>query len=66
MWTDPIVEELHRIREAHAARFDNDLRKIAEDLREIERSWPEPKISPLPKPPRPDRRRASVAVRDVR
>jgi len=51
MWTDPIVEELHRIREAHAARFNDDLWKIAEDLRQIEKNWPAPKISPPPKPP---------------
>lgn len=65
MWTDPIVEELHRIREAHAARFDNDLRKIAEDLREIEKNWPERKISPPPKPPRPEIRLASAAALDA-
>ena len=28
MWTDPIVEELHRVREAHAARFHNVANKI--------------------------------------
>ncbi len=51
MWTDPIVEELHRIREAHAARFNDDLWKIAEDLKQIEKDWPAPKINPPPKPP---------------
>ena len=51
MWTDPIVEELHRIREAHAARFNDDLWKIAEDLRQIEKNWPGPKIAAPPKPP---------------
>ena len=33
MWEDPIVEELHTIREAHAARFGFDLRAIVKDLR---------------------------------
>ena len=36
MWTDPIVEELHRWREAHAARFQQDLHAIVEDLRQLE------------------------------
>lgn len=62
MWTDPLVEELHRIREAHAARFGNDLRKIAEDLRKIEANWPEAKISPPPKLPLAKVRRAPHEV----
>lgn len=55
MWNDPIVEELHRIREAHAARFGHDLRAIAEDLKKLEQAWPEPKINPAPRPPIPHR-----------
>ena len=35
MWIDPIVEELHRWREAHAARFHQDLRAMVADLREV-------------------------------
>ena len=31
-WRDPIVEEIRKIREAHAARFNYDVRAIAEDL----------------------------------
>ncbi|MCC6126973.1 MAG: hypothetical protein IT426_18600 [Pirellulales bacterium] len=31
-WRDPIVEEIHRIREEHAARFNFDLDAIARDL----------------------------------
>ncbi len=34
MWTDPIVEEVRRSREAYAARFNHDLDAIARDLRE--------------------------------
>lgn len=52
LWTDPIVEELHRVREAHAARFHNDLQSIAADLLRTEREWPGPKIEPRPRPPR--------------
>ena len=28
MWKDPIVEEIHKIREKHAAKFHYDLRAI--------------------------------------
>jgi hypothetical protein len=31
-WVDPIVEEVRRVREAHAAKFDYDLDRIVEDL----------------------------------
>lgn len=33
MWKDPIVEEVRRIRQQHAKRFNYDLRAIVEDLR---------------------------------
>jgi hypothetical protein len=31
MWTDPIVEEIHKIRQEHAAKFGYDLRAIVRD-----------------------------------
>lgn len=34
MWKDPIVEEVRRHREAHAARFNYDLGAICRDLRQ--------------------------------
>ncbi len=34
MWEDPIVEEVRKVREEHAARFDYDLAAICQDLRE--------------------------------
>ena len=34
--TDPIVEEVRRVREEYAAQFDYDVRRIAEDLRRQE------------------------------
>ena len=39
---DPIVEEVRRIREAHAARFNYDIDAIVADLKrsEAERDWP--------------------------
>jgi len=33
MWRDPIIEELHQIREEHAKKFNNDLTAIFEDLK---------------------------------
>jgi hypothetical protein len=37
MWLDPIVEEVRKIREAHAAKFDYDLRAIYQDLKDREK-----------------------------
>jgi len=37
MWKDPIVEEVRKIREEHAARFGYDLKAIYDDLKETER-----------------------------
>jgi hypothetical protein len=37
MWDDPIVEEVRKVREAHAARFNYDLRAIYQDLKRLER-----------------------------
>ena len=36
MWEDPIVEEIRKIRQEHAARFDYDLAAICRDLKEQE------------------------------
>ena len=36
MWTDPIVDELHKIREEHAKKFHNDLHAIFADFKEKE------------------------------
>jgi len=38
MWQDPIVEEVRRIREEHAKKFNNDLHAICEDFRKRQRS----------------------------
>ena len=52
-WEDPIVAEVRRIRDAHAARFNYDLRAIFEDIKERERksgrtyvSFPPKRLSP--------------------
>jgi hypothetical protein len=53
MWEDPIVAEIRKIREEHAARFNYDLWAIYEDLKEQERksgrefkSYPPRRIPP--------------------
>ena len=38
MWCDPIVAEVRRVREAHAAKFDYDLDAIFRDLKAKERA----------------------------
>jgi hypothetical protein len=35
-WEDPVVEEIRRIRDEQAAKFDYDVRSILEDARERE------------------------------
>lgn len=37
MFEDPIVEEIRRIRHAHAAKFNNDLDAIVADYRRMQR-----------------------------
>jgi hypothetical protein len=37
MWEDPIVEEVRKAREAHAAQFNYDLQAIYQDLKEQEK-----------------------------
>jgi hypothetical protein len=37
MWEDPIVDEVRKVREAHAAKFNYDLWAIYRDLKEQER-----------------------------
>ena len=36
MWVDPIVEELHKLREEHAQKFNFNLKAIFEDLKKQE------------------------------
>ena len=51
MWNDPIVEEVRRVREEHAARFDYDLERIFQDLKEQERQSGREVVSLPPKRP---------------
>lgn len=52
MWNDPIVEDVRRIREEHAARFGYDLKKIFKDLKEQESESGREVVSFPPKRPR--------------
>lgn len=50
MKTDPIVEEIRRIREAaHAAKFNYDLKAICVDLKQKEKNCGHPVVSFPPK-----------------
>ena len=40
MWEDPIVEEVRKIREEHAAKFKYDLDAIYRDLKEQDKTRP--------------------------
>jgi hypothetical protein len=45
MWTDPIVEELHQIREEHAAKFNYDIHAILADFQERQKLSGRPVVS---------------------
>ena len=44
-WSDPIVDEIRGIREAHAKKFNYDMEAIVEDLKEYERMLKKKKVS---------------------
>ena len=52
MSTDPIVEEVRRVREEYARQFNYDLHAIAADLRKREQQHPERLVSYPAKRPR--------------
>ena len=49
MKKDPIVEEVREIRDAHAAKFNYDLKAICKDLKTKERDCGHPLVSFPPK-----------------
>jgi hypothetical protein len=53
MWKDPIVEEVRRARERHAAKYHYDLDAICQALREEERRSGRRVVSLPPKKPQP-------------
>lgn len=48
MMDDPIVDEIRRLREEHAARFNYDLDAIVADIQESQavRDWPRANLEP--------------------
>lgn len=52
MKDDPIVEEVRRVRQEHAMRFNYDLEAIVADLKIQEQEHPERLVSFPPKKPR--------------
>jgi hypothetical protein len=52
MFRDPIVEEVRRVRQEHAERFDFDLRRIAADLIEKQKQSGRKLVSYPAKSPR--------------
>ena len=53
MWKDPIVQKVRRLREAHAAKFANDIKAIVEDARRRERESKRPVVNLAAKRPQP-------------
>ena len=51
-WVDPIVEEVRKARDAYAAQFDYDLKRMFEDLQRREQEHPE-RLAPPPRPQKP-------------
>ena len=51
MWKDPIVEEIRKVRDDHAAKFGYDLDAIVKDIQEQERESDREFASPPPKRP---------------
>lgn len=56
MWTDEIVEEVRRAREAHAAANGNDLRRIFQDLKRRQEASGRRTVTLQPRPPHPVKR----------
>jgi hypothetical protein len=52
LWSDPIVEEVRRERDAYAAHFNYDLRAIYLDLKQREKCGGRPIVSPAADDPR--------------
>ena len=56
MWEDPIVAEVRKLREAHAAQFNYDLTAIYRDLKQQEKASGQVFVSFPPRQARPIRK----------
>jgi len=61
MWKDEIVEEVRRIREANAAKFNHDLKAIYEDARARQKASGRKSVSFPPRKPEVTTKRKPVA-----
>jgi hypothetical protein len=50
MSSDPIVEEIHKIREEYAKRFNNDLKAIFEDAKKLQGQGGRKVVPATPRP----------------
>ena len=64
MWTDPIVEEIHQIRLAHAEKCNFDFRAIFNDLKEHEKKNRR-RVVTLPIKRRQPTRKKTEGIREV-
>lgn len=59
MWKDPIVEEVRKVREEHAKKFNYDIHAICQDIRKQERRSRRKLVTLPPKRPHTAPRRVS-------
>ncbi len=52
MWKDEIVDEVRKVREAHAAAHGHDLRRIFQDLKQKQDASGKRTVALQPRPPR--------------
>ncbi len=45
MWTDPIIEEIHKNRQTHAAKFNYDIHAIVKDFQDKQKRRARPVVS---------------------
>ncbi|MBC6428182.1 MAG: hypothetical protein GDA55_02990 [Cellvibrionales bacterium] len=46
---DPVVEEIHRYRQAHARKYGNDLRRIVASFKKMEKQYSAVTLEPKPR-----------------
>ena len=62
MWQDPIVEEVRKVREGHAARYNFDLRRIYQELKKAEQQSASRKVTFAPKRIKPIKTESNPAL----